>query len=88
MAGIGCYTAVRIAGNADIREHIARNLGEKAQVDLDAFFDQYALLKSKGISDDTAQRLAQDVVSGREPASGMTRRFAGVQGLPFPSDSV
>lgn len=68
MAGIGCYIVVRIAGD----------------VDLNAFLDQYALLRSKGLSDAAAQQVAQDVIDGTEPPAGMTRRFAAIQGLPYP----
>ena len=72
MAGIGCYIVVRIAGD----------------VDINAFLDQYALLRSTGLSDSAAQQVAQNVVNGSEPAATITRRFAGTQGLPFPHAGV
>lgn len=45
---------------------------------LDAFFQLYELLQSKGYSTSAAQHLAVEMMEGREPMTRMTRRFAGI----------
>lgn len=79
---------MRIAGQPDVQRRLLADVGAdnpaSGDGDLGAFLDLYALLQSKGYSDQAAQQTAQAMVQGLEPRAAMTRRFAGIQGLPLP----
>ena len=77
---------MRLAGDPAVYKALAGSdvpeSVQRAQVDsrLDAFFDLYALLQSKGYSDAAAQQTAMDMMAGAQPMAQPTKRFAGVYG--------
>jgi hypothetical protein len=77
---------MRLAGSDEIFSALAgrfaANRATPADDVLDAFFQAYALLKSKGYSDNAAEQVASDIAQGREPAPHVTKRFADIYGDP------
>jgi hypothetical protein len=80
---------MRLAGSSEIFSALAGRFTERAQqttpptaVDatLDAFFQAYALLKSKGYSDSAAEQVATGMIQGVEPMQQPTKRFAALYG--------
>ena len=77
---------MRLAGDPAVYKALAGSEApesvQRAQVDsrLDAFFELYALLQSKGYSDAAAQQTAMDMMAGTQPMAQPTKRFAGVYG--------
>ena len=77
---------MRLAGSDEIFSALAGRFAVNgtapADDALDAFFQTYALLRSKGYSDNAAEQVATDIAQGREPAPHVTKRFADIYGDP------
>jgi len=72
---------MRLAGSQEILSTLAgRFAAERADSELDSFFEAYELLKSKGYDPSTAEVLAVDMAKGRQPMAEQTTRFARIYG--------
>lgn len=72
---------MRLAGSQEVFSALARRFAsDRAESELDSFFEAYALLKSKGYDPNSAESLAVEMAKGREPMAEQTTRFARIYG--------
>lgn len=67
---------MRLAGDDDIFDEIQSSSSNK----LDKYFEAYQILKSKGLSEETADATAIRMAQGLEPMVKPTLRFALIYG--------
>lgn len=74
---------MRVAGSAKALPQLTFGLGE-GSTRADEFHDLYALLRSKGYSDQAAQVTAASMLAKEQPMASVTPRFAGITGTTSP----
>lgn len=74
---------MRVAGSAKALPQLTSGLGE-GSTRADQFHDLYALLRSKGYSDQAAQVTAVSMLAKEQPMAQVTPRFAGISGTVAP----
>lgn len=74
---------MRVAGSTKALPHLALGLGE-GSTRAEDFHELYALLRSKGYSDQAAQVTAISMLAKEQPMASMTARFAGISGTTPP----